>query len=139
MKIRAERKGARKASRFLWDGLLRYNREAGGPFRYVRQVLTARSDRGRILGGVILQSYWKETYVELLWLSPRARGKGYARRLMAEAERRARRRGSRLMHLNTFSFQAPGLYEKLGFRRFGTISGSPAGESRHWYVKQLAK
>jgi len=137
VRIRAERKGARKASRFLWDGLGRHNRRTGGPFRYSRQVLTARSDAGRILGGVILQSYWKETYVELLWLSPRARGKGYARELMAEAERRARRRGSRLLHLNTFSFQAPGLYEKLGFKRFGSLSGSPPGESRHWYVKDL--
>lgn len=86
---------------------------------------------------MILQSYWKETYVELLWVSPLARGKGYARLLMAEAERRARRRGSKLMHLNTYSFQAPGLYEKLGFKRFGGMHGSPPGDSRHWYAKRL--
>ena len=139
MRIKAESKGERKASQLLWDGLIRHNRKAGGPLRYSRKVLTARSDSGRILGGVILQSYWKETYVEVLWLSPRARGKGYARQLMAEAERRARRHGSVFIHLNTFSFQAPGLYEKLGFKRFGGLSGSPAGESRHWYVKHLGK
>jgi ribosomal protein S18 acetylase RimI-like enzyme len=56
---------------------------------------------------------------------------------MQEAERRARRRGSRLIHLNTYSFQAPGFYEKLGYRRFGGMSGSPAGASRHFYVKPL--
>jgi len=126
-------------SRKLWNGLLRFNRKTAGPFRYSRVVLTVRSRKGQVLGGLILQSYWKESYVELLWLSERARGQGYGRLLVQEAERRARRRGSRLMHLNTYSFQAPGFYEKLGFRRFGGMRGSPAGESRHFYVKVLQK
>ena len=133
----AERKRARAASRKLWNGLIRYNLQQAGPFNYKRTVLTVRDDKRRVLGGVILQSYWRETYVELLWLSARARRLGFGRKLMQEAERRARRRGSRLLHLNTYSFQAPGFYEKLGFKRFGGMAGSPKGASRHWYVKQL--
>ena len=136
-RIVAERSGARAMSRKLWNGLLHYNRKTAGPFRYSRVVLTVRSPRGSVLGGLILQSYWKESYVELLWLSERARRLGFGRRLIAEAERRARRRGSRLLHLNTYSFQAPGFYEKLGFTRFGRMAGSPRGGSRHFYVKQL--
>jgi len=85
-----------------------------------------------------MQSYWRETYVELLWLSARARGFGTGAKLVAEAERRARRRGSRLIHLNTYSFQAPGFYEALGYRRFGAVSGSPRGERRYYYAKRLA-
>jgi GNAT superfamily N-acetyltransferase len=139
VKIVAERKRARAVSRKLWDGLVRFNRKSAGAFRYSRTVLAVKDDSGRVLGGAILQSYWKETYVELLWLSDRARRKGYGRQLMQEAERRARRRGSRLIHLNTYSFQAPGFYEKLGFRRFGGMSGSPPGASRHYYVKHVAK
>jgi GNAT superfamily N-acetyltransferase len=73
----------------------------------------------------------------LLWLSARARGKGLGSRLIKAAESRARRRGGRLIHLNTFSFQAPGFYEKQGYRRFGGMSGSPRGEQRHFYVKRL--
>jgi GNAT superfamily N-acetyltransferase len=133
----AEGKSARAASRKLWNGLIRYNLQKAGPFHYKRTVLTVRDDKKRVLGGVILQSYWRETYVELLWLSARARRLGFGRKLMQEAERRARRRGSRLMHLNTYSFQAPGFYEKLGFKRFGGMAGSPKGASRHWFVKQL--
>jgi GNAT superfamily N-acetyltransferase len=136
-RIVAERSGARAMSRRLWNGLIRYNRKTAGPFRYSRAVLTVRSRTGQLLGGLILQSYWKESYVELLWLSERARGQGYGRLLIREAERRARRRGSLLIHLNTYSFQAPGFYEKLGFRRFGGMAGSPRGASRHFYVKEL--
>jgi len=137
-RIVAERADARAVSRKLWDGLIRYNRKKAGPLRYARTVLAIRDGAGRVLGGLILQSYWKESYVELLWLSERARRLGTGRRLMQEAERRARRRGSLLMHLNTYSFQAPGFYEKLGFKRFGGMQGSPAGESRHFYVKRLS-
>ena len=136
-KVVTETSGAAKASRELWKGLVSFNRERAGPLRYTRKVLTVRDARGRLLGGLILQSYWRESYVELLWLSKRARGAGYGSRLIQEAERRARRRGSRLIHLNTYSFQAPGFYEKLGFQRFGGMSGSPKGESRHFYVKRL--
>lgn len=136
-RIVAERANARAISRKLWNGLIRYNRKTAGPFRYTRTVLSVRDGNGRLLGGLILQSYWKESYVELLWLSDKARGRGTGRRLIEEAERRARRRGSLLIHLNTYSFQAPGFYEKLGFKRVGGMSGSPPGESRHFYVKRL--
>jgi len=136
-RIVAERSNARAVSRKLWNGLIRYNRRTAGPFRYTRTVLSVRGDKGHLLGGLILQSYWKESYVELLWLSGKARRRGTGRRLIEEAERRARRRGSLLIHLNTYSFQAPGFYEKLGFKRVGGMSGSPPGESRHFYVKRL--
>ena len=133
----AEQSNSASVSRELWKGLVRFNREQAGPLRYKRTVLSARDGKGKLLGGLILQSYWRESYVELLWLSARARGSGLGSQLLRQAERRAQRRGSRLIHLNTFSFQAPGFYEKQGYRRFGGMSGSPQGESRHFYVKHL--
>jgi hypothetical protein len=102
-------------------------------------VLTLRDRKGRLLGGLILQSWWRESYVELLWLSARALGGALETRLGGEAERQARESGSRLIHLNTYSFQAPRFYEKLGYRRFGGIAGSPKGASRHFYVKPLGR
>jgi len=138
-RVVSEGKNKRAASRKLWNGLIRYNLQQAGPFNYKRTVLTARDDKKRLLGGVILQSYWRETYVELLWLSAKARRLGLGRQLMQEAERRAQQRGSKLLHLNTYSFQAPGFYEKLGFKRVGGMAGSPKGESRHFYVKVIGK
>jgi GNAT superfamily N-acetyltransferase len=132
-----ERTQASKASHEIWKGLLRFNREQVGQTRYKRHVLGARDAKGHLLGGLILQSYWRESYIEAFWLSARARRSGVGSQLIQEAERLARKRGSRLIHLNTYSFQAPRFYEKQGFRRFGSISGSPKGESRHFYVKRL--
>jgi GNAT superfamily N-acetyltransferase len=104
-----------------------------------RTVLCARDAKGRLLGGLTMQSCWRESYIELLWLSAPARGAGTGAKLIAEAERRARRRGSRVMHLNTYSFQAPGFYEAQGYRRFGAVSGSPRGERRYYYMKRLGR
>ena len=132
-----ERSDPGAVSRELWKGLVKFNRERAGPHHYVRTVVSVRDGKGRLLGGLILESYWRESYIELLWLSARTRGTGFGSRLIEEAERLARRRGSRLIHLNTYSFQAPGFYERQGYRRFGGMTGSPRGESRHFYVKRL--
>jgi GNAT superfamily N-acetyltransferase len=133
----AERSDAAAMSRELWKGLLAFNRQKAGPLRYSRAVLSVRDGKGRLLGGLILVSFWRESYIELLWLSARARKAGIGSQLIEDAERRARRRGSRLIHLNTYSFQAPGFYQKQGYRRFGKMSGSPQGKSRYFYVKRL--
>jgi len=136
-RVVAERSNKAAVSSALWKGLVKFNREQAGPLRFVRTVLSARDRNGRLLGGLILRSYWRESFIELLWLSVPARRAGFGSRLIKEAERRARQHGDRLIHLDTFSFQAPGFYEKHGYRRFGKISGSPKGESRHFYVKRL--
>ena len=39
--------------------------------------------------------------------------------------------------LYTISFQAPGFYERLGYRRFGTLDCDPPGTSRIFFVKEL--
>jgi GNAT superfamily N-acetyltransferase len=131
------RSNATKVSRELWRGLVGFNRSKAGALNYSRDVIAVRGRHGRLLGGLILQSYWRESYIELLWLSDRARAKGHGSALLQEAERRAKRRGSRLIHMNTYSFQAPGFYKKQGYRLFGSISGSPRGATRYFYVKRL--
>jgi GNAT superfamily N-acetyltransferase len=136
-RIAVERSNKAAVSRAIWKGIINFNRQQAGPLKPERTVLSARDGRRRLLGGLILLSYWRESYIEVFWLAARARRAGLGSRLIQEAERHARRRGSRLIHLNTYSFQAPRFYEKQGYRRFGGITGSPQGASRHFYVKRL--
>jgi hypothetical protein len=59
---------------------------------------------------------------------------------MAEA-RRARRLQSLLgaadVSLDSFTFQAPDFYRKLGYREFGRLAGFPAGHDRVFLTKAL--
>ena len=136
-RIVEEKRRARAIDRRIRNGLIAYNASKVGAPKYRRLVLSARDAKGRIIGGLAGELYWNALYVELLWLKEGARKAGLGRRLMQEAERRARRAGKELIYLNTYSFQAPGFYRKLGFRRIGSILGYPRGETRIFLVKTL--
>ena len=56
---------------------------------------------------------------------------------MRTAEEVARERGCAGIWLDTFSFQARGFYEKLGYTVFGRIDDYPPGQSRFWLRKHL--
>jgi hypothetical protein len=55
--------------------------------------------------------------------------------MMATAEQEAQRRGCRAGVLYTITFQAPGFYQKLGWRIFGEIACDPPGTSRVFLTK----
>jgi ribosomal protein S18 acetylase RimI-like enzyme len=109
---------------------------SGHPF--VVEHLTLESwDGDTYLGGLSARIVQGWMYVALLAVAPEARGTGLGRRLMAEAEAEAAARGLTGVWLDTFSFQAPGFYERLGYRVFGTLEDSPPGERRHFFAKRL--
>jgi ribosomal protein S18 acetylase RimI-like enzyme len=137
-RIVEEKRKARAVARRVRAGLIAYNASKAGPPRYRPLVLSARDAKGRLVGGLTGQLYWNALYVELLWLKESARNGGLGRRLMQAAERRARRAGKELIFLNSYSFQAPGFYRKLGFRSFGLIRNYPRGGNRIFFVKPLA-
>jgi len=76
-------------------------------------------------------------YVELLYVPDGLRGGGLGRDLMLRAEAAARARGCTGIWLNTFSFQARGFYEKLGFTLIGQIDDCPVGHQRFFLQKRL--
>jgi hypothetical protein len=41
------------------------------------------------------------------------------------------------VRLFSFSFQAPGFYEKLGYRTFGVLEDYPPGQAQVWLRKDL--
>ena len=65
------------------------------------------------------------------------RGKGIGCELMGAAEARAVERGCHSAWVDTFSFQAPGFYRKLGYQVFGELD-YPPGHRRIFLQKRLA-
>jgi GNAT superfamily N-acetyltransferase len=138
-RIVREKRNAGAVAKRVRRGLIAYNSAKVGKPNYRPLVLSARDARGRIVGGLAGQLYWNALYIELLWIAEDARQAGIGRRLMQEAERQARRERKDLIYLNTYSFQAPAFYGKLGYRSFGRIRGYPRGESRIFFVKRLRR
>ena len=73
--------------------------------------------------------------IDLFFLPDRLRGGGLGSRLLRLAEDEAKRRGCCAAVLYTISFQAPGFYERHGYRVFGTIECRPPGTSRIFMTK----
>ena len=124
------------AKRRIVSGLIAFNAGAVGSSPYKGLAVTLRDGKA-IVGGVTGWT-WKEwCHVDLLWIDHKHRGKGRGTALMRRAESVARRRGAKNMFLDTFSFQAPGFYKKLGFREFGRLKNFPAGHTRYFLHKAL--
>lgn len=113
-----------------------FNAAAGGPTDRWTLAVTVRGPSGTVVGGLWARTSWGMMFIELLALGP-ARGQGLGRRVMQLAEAEARRRGVVAIYLDTFTFQAPGFYRKLGFEEFGRVPGAPPGHGRVFFVKRL--
>ena len=83
-----------------------------------------RSGEG-LMAGLAGDTYAGWLFIRFLWVGQDLRRQGIGRELMEEAERRARERGCHSAWLDTFSFQARGFYEKLGYAVFATLDYPP--------------
>lgn len=97
----------------------------------------ARADDGSIVGGLSGMTYWQYLEVSYLWVSEAHRGSGYATKLMAAAEAEAIARGCRRALVDTFSFQAFGFYQRIGYQEFGRLPGFAGKYDRHFLHKDL--
>jgi GNAT superfamily N-acetyltransferase len=97
-----------------------------------------RDSDGEVLGGVLGNIWGDWMYVAYVWVDRSLRGNGHASRLMAAAEEHASAKGCGNAFLDTFSFQARPLYEKLGYHVFGVEEDHPKGHSHYLMTKRLS-
>ena len=97
-----------------------------------------RLQSGEIVAGLTGKTYWNYLDIGYLWVSEPYRKQGRATAIIKAAEAEALRRGCSHVLLDTYSFQALGFYEKLGYREFGALDGFSEGQTRHFLRKQLS-
>ena len=112
--------------------------QAGRPAGIKPLALLIHDESGTVIGGLWGRTAWDWLFVELLFVPEALRGTGIGTELMKRAEAEARGRGCRNAWLDTSSFQAPGFYETLGYRVFGTLEDYPPGHSRFYLRKSLS-
>lgn len=121
----------------ILEPLAAHNDAAAGPGRWGTLAVTVRGGDGEVVGGLWGRTGYGFLFVELLALGP-ARGLGLGRKAMVLAEAEAKRQGLLGIWLDTWTFQAPGFYPKLGFVECGRITECPPGHDRIFYVKRFA-
>jgi ribosomal protein S18 acetylase RimI-like enzyme len=121
----------------IGGGITDFNHQQAGESNERNLCFVLQSPDEEIVGGVIGATYWDWFYISLMWIREEFRGRGYGQRLLTMAEDEARQRGAKNAFLDTFSFQAPGFYEKYGYQVFGELPDFPTGHQRYFLKKQL--
>lgn len=117
--------------------LVQFNRANGPETRAEPLAILIRDDLGEVAGGLWGKTIYDWLVVELVVVPESMRGRGVGARMIALAEQVARRRGCVGAWLDTFSFQARGFYERLGYRVVVDRSDHPIGGERYILAKRL--
>ena len=123
---------------FLDDRINEYNEAATGITDGRIVSWFVRDDRGEIVAGLYGWTWGGTCEVRYLWVREDYRKRGYGIALMQAVEREAIARRCTQIVLDTHSFQALRLYERLGFRLIGTHPDYPRGHQKLYMRKQLA-
>ena len=117
--------------------LVAHNESMVGPTERHTVAIVVRDDTGVVVGGLWGLTGFRWLFVQYLAVPPAMKGQGRGRALMLAAEDEARRLGCIGLWLDTFSFQARGFYEKLGYDVIGQIDDFPPGEARFFLRKRI--
>lgn len=99
--------------------------------------IIARNNDGELIGGLYGRSIWGTLEIKTFVVKTENRNEGIGKQLMLEAEKEAKKRNCKYISLDTFSFQSPLFYEKLGFKKIGTETDFPKGYEKYYYRKKI--
>ncbi|BAN48198.1 N-acetyltransferase [Metapseudomonas resinovorans] len=111
--------------------------KAGDPKPEAVALVVRDEQSDEIIGGLSGEIFYRWLFIELLAIPEQAKGQGIGARLMKMAEDLAREKGCVGIWLDTFDFQAPGFYQKLGYTEFGHLDDFPPGHKRFYFQKRL--
>ncbi len=105
-------------------------------FIFINRVI--KNSENKIIAGINSKMYcWNCLYIDSLWVDADYRKFGFGTKLLNEVEMIARKRGGRLIHLDTFDFQAKDFYIKQGYEVFGVLDNCPENHRRYYMKKDI--
>ena len=132
----------------LTDRLVEHNQSASEAFRlrFEEDNLRAQAvqayatdEAGRLIGGCTGSTVeiWQWLTVDTMWVDSGRRRQGIGRTLLNAVEDQARARNCRWAKLNTWEFQAPDFYQRLGYVVYGHELDFPPGHTNYLMRKDL--
>lgn len=121
----------------IYAGLLEYNIERLEDKNPREVGIFLEDAEGKKTAGLIGETHGNWLMIKFLWVDALLRGQNIGRRLLNQAEDTARERGCKYVFLDTFSFQAPDFYKKLGYEEVFLLENYPLTGKRHYFTKNL--
>lgn len=121
-------------NQYIHQQLRRYNRQFMRDFKdysfHIKQD-------GQIVAGIVAASTMDTLEVEFLFVEESCRGQGLGRLLLEQAENLARQDGCKRVLLNTYSFQAPSFYRRMGYELLAQQNPCFGAYSQYYFTKNL--
>jgi GNAT superfamily N-acetyltransferase len=121
----------------ILEGLTAFNEGEVGPADREALAIVIRDADGRAVGGLSGYTSWGWLFTQLLFIPPTLQGKGWAGRLLSQAEDEARRRGCTGAWIDTFNPNARKAYLRQGYEVFGELPGFVGARTRTFLKKAL--
>lgn len=99
----------------LNDGIMEQAKQKKGMKQLDFFAFFIRDENGKIVGGCGGDNMYGGLFIGQLWVAAKLRGKGYGTQLMQKAETLAKESKCHFVAVNTFDWEAPDFYKKLGF------------------------
>jgi GNAT superfamily N-acetyltransferase len=125
----------RELDALLVERIYEFNARATGYFDGMLIGGRLRDEAGELIGAFNGHTWGGCCIIANLWVRESQRGRGFGRALLQAAEAEAVRRGCARVILSTHSFQAPGFYERLGYKQQAVIRDWPKGHADILYLK----
>ena len=116
MKISYEIKPIKSDINKVYHGLGGFNEPVFGNMVIEEFGCFLRDENQVILGGATGELVGKVALVEYVWVEEKLRGQGYGYKNFDVLENSIKDKNITEIHLDTYSFQAAGFYEKMGFK-----------------------
>lgn len=127
-----------KLDQRLSDELGNFNARAVRGAAAVELTVHSLDEDGELLGGISGWTWQQAACIGLTWVRVDQRGSGVGSRLLTQFEQSAAERGARRIFVTSFTFQAPGFYERHGYREIFRWDGVPVdGEADVHFRKDL--
>lgn len=137
MNIQFEINPNEKDSKQIYDGLVAYNKPYFGHKKLIKFACFLRDEDNGICGGATGEIADDLAFVWLLWVDEKCRG-GAGRKIMNMVEHELKVRQVQEIHLDTYSFQAPEFYNKLGFMEVSRMMVNKTKKiEKIFFIKEL--
>ena len=121
----------------LDDLLMDYNRSESDGFAYDEFLYKFTDSSDTMIAGIHAEIGNGWLCVISLWVEKTHRKNRLGEKLLQAAEKKAMENGCHGSYLYTYTFQAPGFYEKYGYEIFGKLEDFSANNAKLFMKKNL--
>ena len=123
---------------FIFDNFEKYDIKMIGYSGFAKNETAFYAKvQNEIVGLISVHPVWGALWIKALIIKEEYRNQGLATKLMEQALKFAQEKKCKFAFVETFSFQAPKFYQKLGFELEFSRAGYSDGISFHYLRKYL--